>query len=313
MPDFDALVILGPTASGKSALALEVAKHVKSEIISLDSALVYKEMDIGTAKPTKEELSLVPHHLISIIDPKESYSAAQFRTDCISLVGKIKERGNLPIICGGTMMYYKALVEGLSSLPETDPLVREKVAKEAEVHGWPYMHAKLETVDPLLFAKLAPNDKQRISRALEVYEMTGKALSSFYEAKKDACPFSLCEFVILPDNDRKALRDGIRVRFEKMLELGLIDEVKKLKERGDLSLEMPSMRSVGYRQVWEYLDGVYDYDTMIEKAVIATARLAKHQMTWLRGGLKSENRTVLDYKDPNNLQKILNKVCNLQD
>ena len=239
MPDFDALVILGPTASGKSALALKVAEHVKCEIISLDSALVYKDMDIGTAKPTKEELSLVPHYLISIIDPKDSYSAAQFRTDCIRLVGEIKARGNLPIICGGTMMYYKALVEGLSSLPETDPLVRDKVAKQAEIYGWPYMHAKLEMIDPPLFAKLAPNDKQRISRALEVYEMTGKALSSFYAAKKDACPFSLCEFVILPDNDRKALRNGIRARFEKMLNLGLIDEVKKLKDRGDLSLDMP--------------------------------------------------------------------------
>lgn len=162
MPDFDALVILGPTASGKSALALKVAEHVKCEIISLDSALVYKDMDIGTAKPTKEELSLVPHYLISIIDPKDSYSAAQFRTDCIRLVGEIKARGNLPIICGGTMMYYKALVEGLSSLPETDPLVRDKVAKQAEIYGWPYMHAKLETIDPPLFAKFAPNDKSTL-------------------------------------------------------------------------------------------------------------------------------------------------------
>ena len=169
------------------------------------------------------------------------------------------------------------------------------------------------TLDSMAGNSTLRYDVKKYGKERRVVEMTGKALSSFYEAKKDACPFSLCEFVILPDNDRKALRDGIRVRFEKMLELGLIDEVKKLKERGDLSLEMPSMRSVGYRQVWEYLDGVYDYDTMIEKAVIATARLAKHQMTWLRGGLKSENRTVLDYKDPNNLQKILNKVCNLQD
>lgn len=294
MPEFDAVVILGPTASGKSALALETAKRYASEIISLDSALVYKDMDIGTAKPTPEELEAVPHHLISIIDPKESYSAAQFRTDCISLVNDIKARGKLPIICGGTMMYYKALVEGLSDLPETDLKVRAEIAAKAAKHGWPYMHALLEFVDPPLFARLAPNDKQRISRALEVYAMTGKPLTSFYAAKKDACPFSLCEFVILPDNDRKALREGIRVRFEKMLADGLIDEVRRLKDRGDLSLDMPSMRSVGYRQVWEYLDGVYDYKTMIEKAVIATARLAKHQMTWLRGGLKSAHRTVLD-------------------
>ena len=309
--DNKALVILGPTASGKSALALEVAKHYPSEIISLDSALIYKGMDIGTAKPTKEELSKVQHHLIDIIDPKDSYSAAQFRADCIALVSSISARGKLPIICGGTMLYYKALVDGLSKLPQTDPKVRDEIAKEAELKGWPYMHEKLKACDPILYKKLAPNDKQRISRALEIFAMTGKSQSSFYDLPKDPCPFPFLAFAILPDNDRKALREQITVRFKKMLECGLIEEVKKLKERGDLNLDLPSMRCVGYRQVWEYLDGIYDYDTMIEKAVIATAQLAKHQMTWLRGGLNQSEYNVLKYQDPSNLATVLQALKSL--
>ncbi len=306
-----AVVILGPTASGKTSLALNLARHLKIEIISLDSALIYKEMNIGTAKPTKEELALVPHHLIDICDPAESYSAANFRNDCIRLVDEISSRGALPVICGGTMMYYKALVDGLSPLPQTDPKVREQIASMANEIGWPKMHERLKDVDPVSYAKLNPNDKQRVSRALEIYEMTGRPMSSFFGDKTDECPFDRLEFVLLPFNDdREGLRKLIRNRFEMMLNAGLVSEVEKLKQRGDLNLEMPSMRCVGYRQVWEFLDGKYDKEQMIEQCVIATAHLAKHQMTWLRGSLsKNENYLLkkrLDIGDPDNLKIVLN-------
>lgn len=287
-----AIVILGPTASGKTSLALKLAKFYKIEIISLDSALIYKDMDIGSAKPSKEELHQVPHHLIDILDPSESYSAANFREDCIRLVKEITARGAIPVICGGTMMYYKALVDGLSPVPPTIPLVREKVATEALQIGWPAMHEKLKDIDPKSYAKLNPNDKQRVSRALEVYEMTGRAITSYYEERKtDQCPFERIEFILLPEtDDRTELRVLIKNRFLQMIKDGLIDEVKKLKEQGDLTLDMPSMRCVGYRQVWEYLDGQYDLDTMVDLCVNATSHLAKHQMTWLRGSLSLDTK-----------------------
>ncbi|MGN0915278.1 MAG: tRNA (adenosine(37)-N6)-dimethylallyltransferase MiaA [Succinivibrio sp.] len=310
-----ALVILGPTASGKTSLALNIASHIRCEIISLDSALIYKDMDIGTAKPTREELSSVRHHLIDICDPKDSYSAADFRNDCIRLVDEITQRGALPVICGGTMMYYKSLVDGLSPLPQTNAEVRAQIALEAEKSGWPLMHEKLKEIDPILYQKLSPNDKQRVSRALEVYAMTGRAMSSYFEDKGDKCPFDRMEFVLLPENDdRTELRKLIRRRFEKMVEDGLIDEVRALKDRGDLDLSMPSMRCVGYRQVWEYLDGMYSMDEMIEKCVIATARLAKHQMTWLRGSLSEDDRALCKKRlligDKNNLSIVLTELNN---
>lgn len=304
----DAIVILGPTASGKSALALNLAKHIKSEIISLDSALIYKGMDIGTAKPSKEELAICPHHLIDIIDVDESYSAANFREDCIRLVSEIKNRGATPIICGGTMMYYKALVDGLSPLPQTDEITRAHVQALGDSKGWVYVHSLLEDIDPILYTKLAPNDKQRVSRAYEVYLMTGKSMSSFFKDKGDKCPFSREEFVLLPlNNDRTNLRVTIRKRFLKMIEMGFIDEVKSLLERYSLNLNMPSMRCVGYRQAFEYLNKVYSFDEMIEKSVNATSQLAKHQMTWLRGSLFA-SRTILDIENEDNLNIVLQKL-----
>ena len=308
-----ALVILGPTASGKTSLALNLARHLKIEIISLDSALIYKGMDIGTAKPTMAELNSVPHHLIDICDPAQSYSAENFREDCIRLVDEISARGALPVICGGTMMYYKSLVDGLSPLPQTDPKVREKIAQEALALGWPKMHERLKVVDPVSYAKLNPNDKQRVSRALEIYEMTGRAMSSFFDTKTDSCPFDRLEFILLPENDdREELRKLIRKRFEIMVDNGLINEVSILKARGDLNLDMPSMRCVGYRQVWEYLDGKYDRDEMIEQCVIATAHLAKHQMTWLRGSLSKDQNYLLKKRlnigDPKNLELVLDAL-----
>lgn len=308
-----ALVILGPTASGKTSLALNLARYLKIEIISLDSALIYKDMDIGTAKPTKDELNSVPHHLIDICDPAQSYSAANFREDCIRLVDEISARGALPVICGGTMMYYKALVDGLSPLPQTEPKVREKIAQEAAIYGWPKMHERLKEVDPVAYEKLNPNDKQRVSRALEIYEMTGRAMSSFFDTKTDTCSFDRIEFILLPENDdREELRKLIRKRFEIMVDNGLIDEVAKLKARGDLNLEMPSMRCVGYRQVWEYLDGKYNREEMVEQCVIATAHLAKHQMTWLRGSLSKDQNYLLKMRlnigDPKNLELVLDAL-----
>lgn len=287
-----ALVILGPTASGKTALALFVASKIPCEIISLDSALIYKGMDIGTAKPTPKEMAMCPHHLIDIIDPKQNYSAASFAHDCTALVKEICSRGRLPVICGGTMMYYKALCDGISPLPTTDEKVRAKIAEQALQEGWPAMHEKLRNIDPILHAKLAPNDKQRISRALEVFAMSGRSMSSFYEDKGNKCPFLREEIVLLPDDGRESLRKVIKERFEIMLKSGFEDEVRRLKERGDLNLQMPSMRCVGYRQMWEYLDGTLNYDEMRERSLIATCRLAKHQMTWLRGGL-GDNQDVL--------------------
>lgn len=308
-----AIVILGPTASGKTSLALALARHLKIEIISLDSALIYKDMDIGTAKPTKEELLSVPHHLIDIISPKDSYSAANFSEDCIRLVKEIEQRGAIPVICGGTMMYYKALVDGLSPLPTTTPEVRAAIAKEALAVGWPAMHQKLKTIDPVSYQKLNPNDKQRVSRALEVYQMTGRAMSSFFENKQCQCPFERLEYILLPENDdRTHLRELIRIRFNQMLKDGLIDEVQKLKDRGDLNLDLPSMRCVGYRQVWEYLEGKLDKEQMIEASVIATAHLAKHQMTWLRGSLANAQSALfkkeLKIGDPNNLEIVLESL-----
>lgn len=308
-----AVVILGPTASGKSALSLELARHRKIEIISLDSALIYKGMDIGSAKPSKEELKSVPHHLIDICDPKDSYSAASFREDCISLVDKITLRGAIPVICGGTMMYYKALVEGLSPLPPTDPAVREAIAKEAKEKGWPYMHELLRTIDRPSYEKLNPNDRQRISRALEVHAMTGRAMSSYFSETRQSCPFERLEFILLPlTDDRTELRKIIRKRFLKMLDDGFVDEVRALMSSGELNLDMPSMRSVGYRQIFEYLKGEYDYDTMVEKSVVATSKLAKHQMTWLRGSLSKDNDALIKERltigEKDNLKKVLCQI-----
>lgn len=304
-----ALVILGPTATGKTSLALQIAAAVKSEIISMDSALIYRGMDIGTAKPTKEELALVPHHLIDICDPAESYSAASFAKDCVRLIEEISARGALPIICGGTMLYYKALTEGLSPLPPTDEKVREKIRKEGERLGWPALHQRLRGIDPVLFEKYSPNDKQRISRALEVFAMTGRPLTSFYAQKSGGCPYPLLEFVLLPPEDRTALREVIRERFVKMAEPGgIIDETRALMARGDLNLNLPSMRCVGYRQAWQYLSGGLTYDEFIERGVIATAQLAKHQMTWLRGALKDEKRIKLKPHDEKNAGLILQRL-----
>ena len=290
-----AVAIMGPTASGKTAAALAIARRIPSEIISVDSALVYRGMDIGTAKPTREERAAAPHHLIDIIDPLDSYSVAQFRTDTLRLAGEIAARGKLPLLVGGTMLYFKGLADGLDDLPGADPALRAELEEEAARVGWPAMHARLALLDPETAARLAPADAQRIQRALEICALSGKPMSELLALReKTELPFELLSFALEP-SDRAVLHQRIARRFDIMLEEspggGLITEVETLRRRGDLHPGLPSMRCVGYRQAWEYLDGSIDYQTMRETGIIATRQLAKRQLTWLRS---MPQRVVLD-------------------
>jgi tRNA dimethylallyltransferase len=296
-----AVAIMGPTASGKTAAALAIARERPVEIISVDSALVYRGMDIGTAKPTADELAAVPHHLIDIIDPLDAYSVAQFRADTLRLVDEISARGKLPLLVGGTMMYFKGLAEGLDDLPTADPQVRAAIETEAARIGWPSMHEKLRAVDPATAERLKPNDAQRINRALEIYELAGKPMSELLTGRgKLELPFELVSFALEP-GDRSVLHSRIALRFDQMLgerdDEGIVAEVARLRARGDLSLALPSMRCVGYRQAWEYLDGRITRDALRETGIIATRQLAKRQITWLRA---MPERIVIDClgKDP---------------
>ena len=272
--------LLGPTASGKSALAVKAAERLPLEIVSMDSALVYRGMDIGTAKPGAALRAQVPHHLIDIIDPDQSYSAGRWREDAIRTVLEIFERKGIPLLVGGTMLYYRALTSGLDELPQADARMRAALDAEAAERGWPALHAELAKVDPKTAQRIAPTDSQRIQRALEVWRVTGRPLSSLQGVSTSELPFELKGLAIVPD--RPWLHERIRTRFEGMLKLGLIDEVKALKQKYRLNASMPSMRAVGYRQVWEYLDGRFDKETLRERAVAATRQLAKRQLTWLR-------------------------------
>lgn len=289
------VLLLGPTASGKTALALRLAEEVPVEIISIDSALVYRHMDIGTAKPSKEELASVPHHLIDILEPTESYSAADFANDCVRLVNEIRERGRLPLIVGGTMLYAKAIREGLSPLPSTDPEIRKKVASEIEQKGLAAAYERLKEVDSKTAERLAPADTQRISRALEVFEMTGRTISSFTE-KKGTPLLSLSTFALLPP-DRSKLHADIAARFEAMIKGGFIDEVKALMQMPGMHAELPSMRCVGYRQALEYLSGEKTFDEFKESGIAATRQLAKRQMTWMRSMTDTTLLTPNDAED----------------
>ena len=275
-----AFALLGPTASGKSALAVKVAAKLPVEIVSMDSALVYRGMDIGTAKPGAALRAQVPHHLIDIIDPDQSYSAGRWREDALSKISEIFARKAIPLLVGGTMLYYRALTAGLDALPQADARIRTEIEAEAARSGWPVLHAELEKVDPKAASRIAPSDAQRIQRALEVWRIAGKPLSALQGVAKKDLPFELKGVALLPE--RALLHQKIEKRFEAMLQLGLIDEVKGLKKKYRLSAAMPSMRAVGYRQVWEYLEGRFDEETLKEKAVAATRQLAKRQLTWLR-------------------------------
>ena len=277
------ITLAGPTASGKTAAALEIAKRWDCEIISMDSALVYCGMDIGTAKPTASERAAAPHHLIDIRDPLQAYSAADFVRDATALLQAISARGKLPLLVGGTMLYYKALAAGLDDMPPADAAVRAQLAHEAAAQGWPALHAQLAQVDPVTAQRLAPADGQRIQRALEVYRLSGLPLSHFHAAKgahADATAGSL--LISLEPSDRAWLHARIAQRFDAMLEAHFLDEVQALRQRGDLHADLPSMRCVGYRQAWEALDGLWPMAELRDKGIFATRQLAKRQITWLR-------------------------------
>ncbi len=277
--------LAGPTASGKTAAAILIAQHVPIEIISVDSALVYRGMDIGTAKPTPDQLAAVPHHLIDIIDPTQSYSAAQFVADATRLIADIHSRGKLPLLVGGTMLYFKALMHGLDAMPPADAALRKQIDAQANELGWPAMHAQLAQVDAITAARLSPNDSQRIQRALEVYHSTGKPLSS-YHLQAQVAPENIAKIhaplISLEPTERAWLHARIAQRLQSMLDQGLVDEVKTLRSCCDLHLDLPSMRCVGYRQTWEMLDGVFPATELQDRCIFATRQLAKRQITWLR-------------------------------
>ena len=298
-----AVLLMGPTASGKTALSVAMAQAMNAEIISVDSALVFKAMDIGTAKPTKAERGGIVHHLIDILDPSEAFSTGQFRNRALELMADITARGKLPILAGGTMLYFSALTQGLAQLPEADPEIRQRLDQQLQEIGKQAMHERLAAVDPVAAARIHMNDPQRVQRALEVYEISGKPLTSFFQADEgEDLPYAYTKIIIEP-KQRHSLHDKIAERFKLMLAQGLIDEVEALRQRGDLDESMPSIRCVGYRQVWSYLQGEYDFAEMQEKGIAATRQLAKRQLTWLR---KEQPDLRLFSEDGDLLAQVLN-------
>lgn len=282
-----AIFLMGPTASGKTNAAVALLQHYPVEIISVDSALVYQGMDIGTAKPDAEILKIAPHHLIDIIPPTQAYSAASFRQDALRLMQDITARGKVPLLIGGTMLYFKALENGLNGLPEANPMIREQLDQEAGAIGWPAMHQKLAAIDPESASRLMPNDMQRIQRALEVYEITGQTMTALYQQQTEqanqALPYDVLKIALVP-SDRKVLHERIAKRFKQMLANGFVDEVKQLlAQYPNLTAETTAMRCVGYRQALLYLEGEYDLDELCDRGIFATRQLAKRQLTWLRG------------------------------
>ncbi|MBY7997375.1 tRNA (adenosine(37)-N6)-dimethylallyltransferase MiaA [Vibrio fluvialis] len=298
-----ALFLMGPTASGKTDLAIRLRQKFPVEIISVDSALIYKGMDIGTAKPDQDELALAPHRLIDILDPSEAYSAADFRRDALREMQAIVDQGKIPLLVGGTMLYYKALLEGLSPLPAADPEIRQQIEQEAQQLGWAALHEQLRQIDPISAERIHPNDPQRLSRALEVYRISGKTLTELTQTKGEALPFRVKQFVIAP-KERAELHRRIELRFEKMVEAGFEDEVKALYARKDLHPDLPSIRCVGYRQMWDYLDGNCTLDEAIFRGICATRQLAKRQITWLRSW------DDLTWLDSENVEQALETLSN---
>lgn len=283
MNDLPILCLAGPTASGKSASTHILAQHWPIEVIVMDSATIYRDMDIGTAKPSAEEQAAILHHLLDIRDPAESYSAAEFATDATRLIQEIRARGHYPVLCGGTMLYYKALREGLNDLPQADPAIRQQLDERAQEIGWPGMHEELTRIDPVTAVRLAPRDSQRIQRALEIFHISGKTMSDWLKDKAQPQEGSHQYVTMsLEPEDRSWLHKRIAVRYHDMIEQGLLQEVEKLYQRPDLHPSLPSIRCVGYRQLWSYLDGEVSLDLAIEQAIAATRQLAKRQLTWLR-------------------------------
>jgi tRNA dimethylallyltransferase len=312
-----AIFLMGPTASGKTNVAVEIAQRFPVELISVDSALVFRDMNIGTAKPDASILSKAPHHLIDIIDPTEAYSAAAFRHDALRLMAEITARGKIPLLIGGTMLYFKALREGLSKLPQADPKIRADLDAEIALHGIQHLHKQLALVDTATAARLAPNDTQRIQRAMEVYRITGQAMSTLIKSKslgesesgdpdlgEEILPYQITSIALLP-SDRAQLHARIATRFETMMSLGLLDELRTLRRKYPLQPDMTSMRCVGYRQAWQYLDGEINQDELLEKGIVATRQLAKRQLTWLRS-------TAIDFEfdcfDANLVEQVFAKL-----
>lgn len=298
-----ALFLMGPTASGKTDLAIRLRQKYPVEIISVDSALIYKGMDVGTAKPDARELALAPHRLIDILDPSEAYSVADFRQDALREMQTIVSEGRIPLLVGGTMLYYKALLDGLSPLPAANPAVRQQIESQAQEQGWAALHAQLQQIDPISAARIHPNDPQRLSRALEVYKISGKTLTELTQTKGESIPFRVKQFAIAP-MDRAELHRRIELRFEKMVKSGFEEEVKALYDRNDLHPDLPSIRCVGYRQMWDYFDGNSTLDEAIYRGICATRQLAKRQLTWLRSW------DELTWLDSENIERAVETLAN---
>ncbi len=300
-PRPEAVCLMGPTASGKTDLAVALVERLPMEIVSVDSAQVYRGMDIGTGKPDPETLQRAPHHLIDILDPVHSYSAADFRRDALERIDAIRRRGRVPLLVGGTMLYFKALRDGLAPMPAADEAVRRRIDAFAAAEGWPAVHRWLASVDPESARRIQPGDPQRLQRALEVYLVSGRTMTELHRRGHDA-PTPCLQWLAIQPPTRRVLHDRIATRFHRMLARGFVEEVELLHARGDLSPQMPSMRSVGYRQIWQYLEGALSFDAMVERGIIATRQLAKRQITWLRGWQAVH---AYDSDDPVTLSRIL--------
>ena len=300
-----AIFLMGPTASGKTALSVQLAQQLNAEIISVDSALVFKGMDIGTAKPTLDERAGIPHHLIDILDPAECFSTGAFRTQALDLMADITARGKVPLLAGGTMLYFNSLYYGLAKLPTADVALRAQIEAEAEAVGKLAMHEQLQAIDPVAAARIHPNDPQRVQRAIEVYRLTGKSITQLHaEAKAEEIPYQKIKLIIAP-RDRAVLHEKIAQRFKQMLQQGFVEEVEALYKRSDLTEQMPSVRAVGYRQVWSYLEGEMSFEEMQEKGIVATRQLAKRQFTWLRRETDAQSFFTEDANVFNRVLKVI--------
>lgn len=300
-----AILLIGPTASGKTGLAVRLVRAFPLEIISVDSAQIYRGMDIGTAKPDQSTLAEAPHHLLDVLDPEQRYSAAQFRADALALMAEIRARGRMPLLVGGTMLYFRALTEGLAELPAADPAVRDELEAQAREEGWPAMHRQLARLDPVTAARLHPNDAQRVQRALEVERLSGRPLSELLERGGEHAAAGTLLPVVLRPARRAWLHERIERRFHEMLAAGFVDEVVSLRERPGLTAEHPSMRTVGYRQIWQYLDGAQDYPITVQRGVAATRQFAKRQLTWLR---RERAENCLDPESPGLFSRVRERI-----
>jgi tRNA dimethylallyltransferase len=302
-------LILGPTATGKTDLALRLASKYPLEIVSVDSAMVYRGMDIGTGKPSRELLERFPHHLVDILDPSQAYSAGQFVRDAHQAIAAIRGRGKLPLLVGGTMLYFRALRRGLAEMPQADSKVRQEIDAEAASEGWPALHARLATVDPTTAARIQPNDGQRIQRALEVQRLTGKTLSELHAQTRPADPAMRFVAFAWAPQDRERLYDAIERRFRQMMQAGLLEEVRRLQQRGDLHADLPAIRSVGYRQLWEHLSGRESLDSSVQRAIFATRHLARRQLIWLRSESDLQWCDTLDSGAVDQIERTIDTLC----